>query len=238
MTPTDTSLLSALTLGFLGSSHCLVMCGGIGAALGMGVDPGRRHQTVLLFQLGRVLTYALLGAGLGALIASVATLQSAVLPVLRVLSGVLLVAMGLSVANWWRGMLVLEKLGQGLWRHVQPHAQARLPIRSASSALGVGMLWGFLPCGLIYTALAWSATAGNWRDSATLMLFFGLGTLPAMIATGLAAERLSRLLKARGFRSVAALLLVASGLWTSWIGIQHAGHGAAAAGGEHQHHQH
>jgi sulfite exporter TauE/SafE len=88
----------------------------------------------------------------------------------------------------------------------------------------VGLLWGFLPCGLIYTALAWSSMAADWQQSAGLMAAFGLGTTPAMLATGLAAERLARLLKARGFRTVAALLLIAAGLWTAWIGYQHAGH--------------
>jgi sulfite exporter TauE/SafE len=224
LTGTETGLIAALTLGFLGSSHCLVMCGGISAALGMGAAAERRYLTVFLFQVGRVATYTLLGAGLGALIAGLAGLQATVLPALRILSGLLLVAMGCYVADWWRGLTALESMGRWVWRRVQPAASRRMPIASVRDALIVGMFWGLLPCGLIYTALAWSATAANWRESALLMACFGLGTAPAMLATGLAAERLSRLLRQRGFRTVAALLLIAAGLWTAYIGYQHAAH--------------
>jgi sulfite exporter TauE/SafE len=224
LTPTETGIAAAFTLGFLGSSHCLVMCGGIGAALGMGAAPERRFTNVLLFQVGRVATYTLLGAGLGALIASVAGLQAQVLPALRIVSGLLLVAMGCYVARWWVGLTLLERAGTRLWRVVEPAAQRRLPIGSRRDALIVGMFWGFLPCGLIYTALAWTATAADWRQSALLMAVFGLGTVPAMLATGLAAERIARLLGAREFRTGAALMLIAAGLWTAWIGYQHAGH--------------
>jgi sulfite exporter TauE/SafE len=211
-------------LGFFGGSHCLVMCGGISAALGIGAAPETRQRTVFLFQLGRITSYALLGAGLGALLAAVTTLQTSLLPALRILSGVLLIAMGFYLGNWWSGLLGLERLGGLIWQHIQPLAQRRLPIQNSRDALVVGMLWGFLPCGLIYTALAWSASAADWRQSAALMAVFGLGTTPAMLATGLAAHRLMRLLQMRGFRRAGALLLIAAGAWTAWIGYQHAGH--------------
>ena len=132
--------------------------------------------------------------------------------------------MGFYLANWWPALGLLERGGQRIWRRVEPAAQRRLPIRSFRDAIVVGLLWGFLPCGLIYTALAWSSTAADWQQSAGLMAAFGLGTTPAMLATGLAAERLSRLLKTRGFRTGAALLLIAAGLWTAWVGYRHAGH--------------
>ena len=216
----------------LGSSHCLVMCGGIGAALGMGVDPARRYRMLVLFQLGRVTTYAALGAGLGALVGGVAGLNDQVLPALHALSGLLLVAMGLYVANWWAGLTWLERAGGVLWRRLEPAARRRLPVSGAADALSVGLLWGFLPCGLIYTALAWTATAAHWAESALLMGVFGLGTAPAMLATGIAAQRLTALLKKRGLRAVAGLLLIAAGAWTSWIAMQHPGHSPMKSGAE------
>lgn len=238
MTAADPGLAAAFMLGLLGSSHCLVMCGGISAALGMGATGARRRLLVLLFQLGRVATYILLGAGLGAIIGAVAALSEVLLPALRILSGLLLVAMGLYVANWWAGLVWLERGGQALWRRVEPYAKRRLPVSTATDALAVGLLWGFLPCGLIYTALAWSGTAGDWRHSALLMGMFGLGTLPSMLATGLAAETMTRLLRQRGLRGVAGLLLVAAGLWTSWIAVQHAGHASHGGAPSQQHHSH
>ncbi len=201
------------------------MCGGISAALGMGTASHNRYWLLLLFQLGRIATYMALGAGLGAAVGSVAGLSDSLLPLLRILSGALLVAMGLYVANAWAGLTWLERGGQFLWRYVEPLARRRLPVSRSRDALAVGLYWGFLPCGLIYTALAWTATAGDWQRSALLMGAFGLGTLPAMLATGLAAQRIMGLLGRRGLRRVAGALLVIAGLWTAWIGLQHAGHG-------------
>ncbi|MEE4191985.1 MAG: sulfite exporter TauE/SafE family protein [Halieaceae bacterium] len=225
MNGTETSLAAALTLGLLGSSHCLVMCGGISAALGMGTATHHRYRLLLLFQFGRIITYMALGAGLGAIVSSATGLSEVLLPPLRILSGALLVAMGLYVANVWAGLTWLEAGGKALWRHIEPLAQRRLPVSRSVDALAVGLYWGFLPCGLIYTALAWTATAADWRQSALLMGAFGLGTLPAMLATGVAAQRIMGLLGKRGLRRIAGSLLVVAGLWTAWIGLQHAGHG-------------
>ncbi len=247
MTETDPGFIAAFILGLLGSSHCIVMCGGISAALGMGAAPGQRQRSLVLFQVGRVATYMLLGAGLGALAAGIAGVHGLVLPALRILSGVLLLAMGLYVANWWAGLTWLERGGQLLWRRVEPLARRRLPISSPGDALAVGLFWGFLPCGLIYTALAWTATTASWQQSALLMGAFGLGTTPAMLATGLAAQRLAGLLSRRGLRAMAGVMLIAAGAWTAWIAIQHAGHahtptagttesGAAEGAADHSHH--
>ncbi len=244
MNGTDTTLFAALTLGLLGSSHCLIMCGGISAALGMGTSGERRYWLLLLFQLGRVGTYMLLGAGLGAAVGSISGLSDQLMPALRIVSGALLVAMGLYVARAWAGLTWLEQGGQLLWRKLEPHARKRLPVSRARDALVVGLYWGFLPCGLIYTALAWTATAADWQQSALLMGAFGLGTMPAMLATGVAAQKIMRLLGQRGLRRGAGVLLVLAGLWTAWIGLQHAGHGnhggadTEDGAAPHSHHMH
>ncbi|MEE4659118.1 MAG: sulfite exporter TauE/SafE family protein [Halieaceae bacterium] len=225
-TGTDPTPLAALLLGFLGSSHCLVMCGGISAALGMGAAPEHRGRLILLFQVGRVLTYMALGAGLGALLAGVAGLHGMALPVLRLVSAALLVSMGLTIANVWPGLAWLERAGQRLWQRIQPLARRHMPVSSARDAVLLGLYWGFLPCGLIYTALAWSATAGTPLQAAGLMGLFGLGTTPAMLATGLAANRIAALLKQKNLRQVAGLLLILAGLWTGYIAIAHGSHAA------------
>ncbi|MDJ0876981.1 MAG: sulfite exporter TauE/SafE family protein [Halieaceae bacterium] len=243
MNGTETTLLAALTLGLLGSSHCLVMCGGISAALGMGTASQHRYWLLLLFQFGRIITYMLLGAGLGAAVGSITGLSDTLMPLLRILSGALLIAMGLYVANVWAGLTWLERGGQALWRHIEPLARSRLPVQHSVDALAVGLYWGFLPCGLIYTALAWTATTADWQQSALLMGAFGLGTLPAMLATGVAAQRIMGLLGKRGLRRVAGILLVVAGAWTAWIGLQHAGHGQHSGAdvedaAPHSHHMH
>lgn len=203
---------AALLLGLLGGSHCLVMCGGIGAALGIAAEGRQRLLWILLFQLGRIGSYTLLGAGLGAMLGLIE--QPYIAPLLKLLSGLLLIAMGCYLAHWWYGLRVLEQAGQGLWRRVQPLAQRLLPVRRPADALLIGLCWGLLPCGLIYSALGWSASAANPLHSAGLMLCFGLGTLPVMFATGLAGEKLAALLRSKNLRNTAAILLIGFGSWT------------------------
>lgn len=229
---------AALTLGLLGGSHCLVMCGGIGSALGMGVAPSRRYLMLGLFQFGRVGSYALLGAGLGAGLGAVSGGWSYGMPLLRLLSGLLLISMGCYLSNWWRGLLLLERLGQHLWRHIQPLTQALLPVKHGHQAVLIGLCWGLLPCGLIYTALAWSASAGNGAQSAMLMFCFGLGTVPVMFATGAAGERLASLLRHRGLRQGAAMLIICFGLWTIFAALQpaHGDHHATTDAHTEPHH--
>ena len=224
-------------LGLLGGSHCLIMCGGIGAALGMGVEPSSRYRILALFQLGRVTGYSLLGGGLGAVFSLFSGQSEFALMALRVASGLLLVSMGCYLSNWWRGLLVLERLGQGLWRLVQPLTRSLLPVRRTHHALLIGLCWALLPCGLIYTALAWSASAGNWLQSALLMFCFGLGTVPVMFATGALGERVAALLRQQGLRNVAAIILVSFGIWTSYIALQphHGSHTPDSQPGSHLH---
>lgn len=243
---TETSLLAALLMGFLGSSHCLFMCGGIGAALGMGTAQQRRYPTLLLFQLGRLVSYTLLGAGLGALVQLISANAGLYMLIPRLTSAALLIAMGCYLTNWWQGLLLLEKGGHVLWRRVQPITQKLLPVRRYRDAVVIGLCWGLLPCGLIYTALAWSATSGSSRMSASLMFCFGLGTLPAMLLTGVAGEKVGQLLRQQQLRNIAAILLICFGLWTAWGALGHLRHGEHpgesgsenAGGFPHSQHQH
>ena len=114
----------------------------------------------------------------------------------------------------------LEKQGNLLWRHIQPLSRQLLPVRNPLQAVALGALWGWLPCGLIYSTLIWSATASDWQTSALLMACFGLGTIPAMLATGLLASQVQSLLKNRKAQTIAGLLIILFGLYTiPWRGL-------------------
>src|SRR5690606_31194903 len=132
-----------------------------------------------------------------------------------------------------------EALGRGLWRFIQPLTRRFMPVSSVPRALILGALWGWLPCGLVYSTLLWAASQGNALDSALLMFAFGLGTWPVLLATGLAAERLTALLRNRGVRIAGGLLVILFGLWTlpgphqAWL-MGHGGH-AQPASELHQH---
>ncbi|MFJ4396888.1 sulfite exporter TauE/SafE family protein [Pseudomonas sp. NPDC089396] len=206
---------SALILGLLGGGHCLGMCGGLMGALTLAIPPeqrARRAQLLLAYNLGRILSYACAGLLLG--LAGWAVASSPAALALRVVAALLLIAMGLYLAGWWSGLTRIEVLGRGLWRHIQPVASRLLPVSSLPRALLLGALWGWLPCGLVYSTLLWAASQGNAGYSAALMLAFGLGTWPVLLATGLAAERVNIVLRRRSVRMAGGLLVILFGLWT------------------------
>lgn len=226
-------LVSALVLGLLGGGHCIGMCGGLMGALTLAIPAEqrqRRLQLLLAYNLGRIFSYTLAGLLLGA--AGWALAESPVAAALRIVAGLLLIVMGLYLAGWWSGLTRIEGVGRLLWRHIEPLARRLLPVRNAARALLLGGLWGWLPCGLVYSTLLWAASQGNALDSALLMLAFGLGTLPVLLATGLAAERLTALLRRRGIRIAGGVLVILFGLWTlpgphqAWLMGHGAGHGS------------
>jgi len=217
---TELGYASALGLGLAGAGHCLGMCGGIAAALNLG---GPRSPAVTLaYHAGRISSYTLLGGLLGFAAGSIDI--SAWTIGLRYLAGLLLVGMGLYVADWWRGMALLERAGAHLWRPVQRLSSRWLPVRHWPQGFALGLCWGLMPCGLIYSSLAWAATAQHAPTSALMMFLFGLGTLPAMLATSFGAQGLQAFLRRRGMKLLIAGLLIASGAWTLYITALHGGH--------------
>lgn len=233
---TELGFASALGLGLAGAGHCLGMCGGIAAALNLG--GARSPALTIAYHAGRISSYTALGALLGLAAGSI-DIGSWTIG-LRYLAGVMLIGMGLYVANWWRGMALLERAGAHLWRPVQRLSARWLPLRRWPQGFALGLCWGLMPCGLIYSSLAWAATAQTAAGSALLMFLFGLGTLPAMLATSFGARGLQAFLRRRGLKVAIALLLIASGAWTLYITARHAGHGGAdqAAPMDHSHMHH
>lgn len=206
---------SALVLGLLGGGHCMGMCGGLMGALTLAIPPaqrGRRLRLLVAYNVGRVLSYTVAGLMLG--MAGWAVANSPAVLVLRIMAALLLIAMGLYLAGWWSGLTRVEAMGRGLWRHIQPVASRLLPVSSLPRALLLGALWGWLPCGLVYSTLLWAASQGNALHSAALMAAFGLGTWPVLLAAGLAAERINRVLRRRSVRVAGGMLVVLFGVWT------------------------
>lgn len=220
MPPSDVSILiSAFMLGLLGAGHCLGMCGGIASALGLNTGSSQRFERVLAYNLGRIGSYCAAGAIVGSL-GFWLSQQLGAAAFLRYLAAAMLILMGLYLGQWFNGLLVTEKLGHALWRYLQPLAKRFLPIRNLRDAFFVGAVWGWLPCGLVYSALIWSSSQPNILSSTLVMLSFGLGTLPAMLATGLFANRLSEIVRKQWFRSGAGLLMIIFGIWSLPI-VQH-----------------
>lgn len=221
---TELNTISALFIGFLGSTHCLGMCSGLACATGQGEGGVSR---IAAYNLGRLLSYALLGAIAGLLGGQIVQVAPQFTIGLRVIAGLLLVAMGLYISRWWMGLARLERIGEKLWRYLQPFSRSLLPVTSNSKALVMGGIWGLLPCGLVYSTLSWALAAADWRQSAAFMLAFGVGTLPAMLGVGLFSQSLAKILRTQGFRAGAGVLVMLMGVWTIIQPLQHVLQGQA-----------
>lgn len=262
MGPMDYSLLlTAWMTGLLGGTHCIGMCGGISAALSFALPAEMRTGPRLFgyqlaYNIGRLLTYALLGVVVG-LVGAHLIVPLTGMMWLRLLAGLFMVAMGLYLAGWWNGLARLERIGGGAWRFMEPLRKHLFPVNHPLKALLVGSAWGFLPCGLVYSALTLSLARSDALMSGLMMLAFGLGTLPFLLLTGTLAAEVRQVLQRPGVRQGAGLLVIVFGLWTAlpfFKGHNHASHAgsheaahempaapsAPADGGDtmHQHHHH
>jgi sulfite exporter TauE/SafE len=205
--------LSLFLIGLLGGTHCIGMCGGIVSALSMGGPP--RIVLHLAYNGGRILSYAVAGAIAGALGGLSLTLSSQ-LPVRIVLYGLanlMLIALGFYLLGITQALAFFERFGKKLWVHLQPLSKRYLPARTVAQAFPLGLLWGWLPCGLVYSALATALTSGSALQGAGLMLAFGAGTLPSLLLAGLLAVRLRAYAAMPAVRWLAGLLVLGFGVW-------------------------
>lgn len=232
---------SAFVAGLLSSGHCFGMCGGIVGAFSIGGAGGARKNVaarlpgLLAYNAGRILTYAALGALAAALGATVGGLlpPEVARRGARLLAALFLVGLGLFLAGRPQFLQPIERLGARLWRRIEPVSRRLLVARGRGHALALGLVWGFLPCGLVYSMLAMASLAGGPADGALVMLAFGAGTLPALFAAGLAASRLQDLARSTVLRRSAAAAYIALGAWlafTALAGPKHAQGPAAGAG--------
>lgn len=202
-------IFSAFLVGLAGSLHCVGMCGGIAGALRAAVPVGQSPLAYILsYNLGRITSYAIAGTITGILGQVARASITHGLMVFQLFSAAMLIAMGLYLAQWWRGLARLEALGGGLWQRIRPFSKRFLPFKSPLSALPYGFIWGWLPCGLVYSTLTWALVSGSGVKGALIMASFGLGTLPALIAISIGAGWLISLLQNARTRSLVATSLI------------------------------
>jgi sulfite exporter TauE/SafE len=212
----ETGYVAIFLVGLLGGTHCVGMCGGIVGALAAQVSGERAGWPLhLAYNLGRILSYAAAGAlvgaigGLGLAFGPVAKVQLA----FYILASLMLIALGFYLMGFTRSLAFVERAGQTLWRRIQPLTRRFLPVRGAAQALPLGMLWGWLPCGLVYSVLANTLVSGSATRGALAMAVFGLGTLPNLLLAGMLLSRFRRFAQARAARIAAGLLVLGFGLY-------------------------
>lgn len=215
---------SAFIVGLLGGVHCIGMCGGIVGALTFGLPETSRGTVAaqlpfqLAYNLGRLISYVVAGAimgGVGLLLAELMPIQLAQ-QMLLLLAGLFMVLLGLYLAGWWMVLNRVERAGALLWRRLEPIGRRLMPVRSPSRALAIGMIWGWVPCGLVYTMLINAVSSGGTLQGAGLMFAFALGTLPNLLAMGLLAGAAARLARSGTARKIAGTTVMLFGLYTLW----------------------
>ena len=221
MTITWAILGVAVVTGLLGGVHCAGMCGGIVSALAAGPKATARPWLIhLCYNLGRIASYAVAGAIVGT-VGSLGLMLDGWLPVQIVLyavANVLLIGLGLYLAGIRGPVTYLERLGSRFWSLLRPFARRFLPADSPAKALALGMLWGWLPCGLVYTVLFTALLSGNALSGAAVMLAFGLGTLPNLMIAAALLRRPRAWLSSRAARTLSGAVVLGFGVY----GLAHA----------------
>jgi uncharacterized protein len=224
----DSGFLAVFLIGLLGGVHCAGMCGGIVSALSLQPAkvnvvsmPGSKDkspvawQVHLAYNLGRISSYTLAGAIMGG-IGSLGLLLNEMLPIqmaLYLAANLMMVALGLYLIGITRSLAFTERAGLWLWHRVQPLTQRFLPVQRLTQAFPLGMLWGWLPCGLVYSVLAMTLLTGSAVRGGLTMLAFGLGTLPTLMAAGLVLAKFRQLTQARAVRLTAGVVVISFGAW-------------------------
>lgn len=213
-------LLAAFLLGLFSAPHCLAMCGGVASALLLGSgaadERAARRATPIVsavwFGTGKLLGYGLLGAVAGLTGAVLSSSGTAIGSALRLLAGLLMIGLGLYMTGWWLGIRRLEALGGRLWQPVLGLLRG-LQLGSTGNKLAAGLLWGLMPCGIVYSMLALALSAGSAAAGAAIMLSFGLGTLPFVLGSGGLLQAAAPLLRQRQVRTAAGLGLMLYGVY-------------------------
>jgi len=209
-------ILIAFVIGLFSSLHCVSMCGSIIGTLSFSLKPEIRSNKakmatfIFSYNLGRIFSYMLAGLIIG-LIESIVTMplgEEHGHQILKIISALIISGAGFYIAGWFPAFAYIEKTGSRFWKTIEPYGRKLIPVATLNQAFLFGMVWGWIPCGLVYTALALAATSGDIVISALSMLAFGLGTLPAVMGTGLVSSFISRISSLRTTKQVIGMLLV------------------------------
>lgn len=225
--PLEANWLSALLMGLFGALHCLGMCGSITGVLTLSLPSSARAHTpqltawLGLYNLGRLTSYTLAGAIAGGFGHQILLRISPEYghTLLLILASVLMIATGFYLAGWFPRLAYIERIGAPIWKKLEPIGSKLLPVRSPLQAVLYGMVWGWLPCGLVYSALFLALAQGQAMQGALFMLFFGIGTLPSVVGTGYFAGHLLRFSQHPQYRRYAGALLIflaLAGLVSNW----------------------
>lgn len=236
----ELTFVSAFVVGLVSTVHCISMCGGIIGALTFSLPDTIRQQRIRLvfylsaYSLGRILSYAIAGglaAGIGSWLLNIVSPKYGHL-VLQSIAFVFMFSIGLYLAGWFPKFSNIEKIGRPVWSKLEPIGQKLLPVRNPLHAFLFGIVWGWLPCGLVYYVLILSSTTGSAIDGVFFMLAFGVGTLPSVLAAGIVSEWIMRTRQQPMIRIIIGLSIMAMAVASLGVNLQN------IDPAQHQHHNH
>jgi sulfite exporter TauE/SafE len=221
--------ITSLIIGFAGGVHCLGMCGAIVGILSNNLpehvqkNPKQVATYQLTYNIGRIFSYATMGL----IFASFATILASNIGmgkfemIMRIFASVMMILIGFFIAGLGNKIInKIETLGQGLWRKLQPLSQRFIPVKNLKNAFLFGFLWGGIPCGLVYSALVLTLTATP-VDGFLIMLFFGIGTLPALLAMAGFGFGLTRFLRKGIVQKGFGVMVIMLGIWSLSMPLMH-----------------
>lgn len=216
----ELDLLSAFIIGLLGSGHCISMCGGISGLLTSAINGqsnSRKMSLLLSYNSGRIFIYSLIGF-IVSYTGSVAQKQLGIsIAYLQIVAAIFIILLGLYVSQWYTGLKHIETIGKGIWSCLSPLSKYLIPVSSPLHALLLGALWGWLPCGLVYSTLTWALATSDPLRGAAIMLAFGLGTLPALMSLSIGIHGFKKITMYQSFKSISGTLLILYGFYSIFI---------------------
>jgi hypothetical protein len=213
-------IFSAFIVGILGSGHCLGMCGGITSMLTTSISTTttfKKSTLIVSYHIGRLFSYSLLGAIVGYTGSFAAKNIGVPFAGLRLVAAIFLILLGLYLGQWLMWLSKIERVGKLLWQYISPLSQHVIPVSSPTKALILGGIWGWLPCGLVYSSLTWSLATGSALNGAAIMLFFGLGTLPALLCLSFGLLKIKQIIQSLLFKRIMAILIIFYGFYSFLI---------------------
>jgi len=235
-------LFSAFIIGLLGSGHCIAMCGGITTMLTSALPTANKYsqqqipvneqtvatnikhnskiKLVFAYHLGRIASYSFIGAIVGYSGSIAAKNIGVPLAGLRMFSAVFVILLGLYLGQWLMWLNRVEALGKKLWQFISPLASKAIPVDSPLKALILGAVWGWLPCGLVYSTLTWALASSDLLTGAAIMFSFGVGTLPALLTLSVGFTSIKSLLINPLLRKTMALVLISFGIYSIVVAYQ------------------
>lgn len=218
-------MIAAFIMGLVGAGHCLAMCGGMASVFSLSFHHqdtknsrvfSDKFYLLLFYNSGRIVSYSLLGAlvaGFSAGLIQVSNFSQGFV-FLRIIAAIMILLSAFYIARLWNGLSYIEKAGQIIWKQIAPFTSHFLPLKKVTTAFPLGFLWGWLPCGLVYTALTWASVSGSAQQGLLIMMAFGVGTLPVTLAIGSVANKLKKTLNNMIFRYFSSLLLLIYGIFS------------------------